>query len=394
MKPRMIKKDIYWTGAIDWNRRVFDSLIPLPEGTSYNAYLIKGSEKTALLDTVDPPKVNTLLAQLHDIPKIDYLISHHAEQDHSGSIPVILNKYRDIQIITSPKGKDMLINHLHLDQDKIKTVDDGETLSLGNKTLQFIHTPWVHWPETMSTYLQEDKILFSCDFFGSHLATSDLFVTDESEVYDAAKRYYAEIMMPFHSIIEKNMAKLQRINIDMIAPSHGPIYDKPDFIIKAYKDWISDKPKNVVIIPYISMHQSTESMVQYLIGALSKREIKVYPFDLIVTDLGQMAKILVDAATIVIGTPTIYTGPHPNVVYATYLINALRPKLKYASIIGSYGWKNNLVENIKELMLNLKLEYLDTVLCKGQPNQDVFNSLEKLADTIKEKHMLLQANQP
>jgi flavorubredoxin len=392
MKPRMIKKDVFWIGAIDWNRRIFDSLIPLPEGTSYNAYLIQGKDKTALLDTVDPTQVNILMSQLHDIAKIDYLVSHHAEQDHSGSIPIILNKYRDIKVITSPKGKEMLIDHLYLDQDRIKTVDDGEILTLGNKTLQFIHTPWVHWPETMSTYLKEDKILFSCDFFGSHLATSDLFVTDESEVYDAAKRYYAEIMMPFHSIIEKNLEKIRNIDIKMIAPSHGPIYDNPDFIINAYQDWSSDKPKNVVIIPYISMHQSTESMVQYLTGALSKRGIKVYPFDLIVTDLGQMAKVLVDAATIVIGTPTVFTGPHPNVVYATYLINALRPKLKYATVIGSYGWKNNIVENIKELMLNLKLEYLDPILCKGSPNQDIFNHLEKLADTIKEKHSQLQIN--
>jgi flavorubredoxin len=389
MKPRTIKKDIFWIGAIDWNRRIFDSLIPLPEGTSYNAYLIQGSEKTALLDTVDPSKVNILMSQLHDIPKIDYLVSHHAEQDHSGSIPVILNKYRDAQLITSTKGKDMLINHLNIDQERITTVGDGEILSLGNKTLQFIHTPWVHWPETMCSYLKEDKVLFSCDFFGSHLATSDLFVTDEAEVYDAAKRYYAEIMMPFHTIIEKNIEKLQSIDIKMIAPSHGPIYNKPDFIISAYQDWISDKPRNAVIIPYISMHQSTESMVQYLTGALYKREIKVYPFDLIVADLGQMAKTLVDAATIVIGTPTVYTGPHPNVVYATYLINALRPKLKYATIVGSYGWKNNVVENIKQLMLNLKLEYLDPVFCKGIPNNDDFIALETLADTIKEKHLRL-----
>jgi flavorubredoxin len=389
MKPRTIKKDIFWIGAIDWNRRIFDSLIPLPEGTSYNAYLIQGSEKTALLDTVDPSKVNILLSQLHDIPKIDYLVSHHAEQDHSGSIPVILNKYKDAQIITSTKGKDMLINHLNIDRERITTVGDGETVSLGNKTLQFIHTPWVHWPETMCSYLKEDKILFSCDFFGSHLATSDLFVTDEAEVYDAAKRYYAEIMMPFHTIIKKNIEKLQSIDIKMIAPSHGPIYNKPDFIISAYQDWISDKPKNIVIIPYISMHQSTESMVQYLTGALSKREIKVYLFDLIVADLGQMAKTLVDAATIVIGTPTVYTGPHPNVVYATYLINALRPKLKYATIVGSYGWKNNVVENIKQLMLNLKLEYLDPVFCKGIPNNNDFIALETLADMIKEKHLSL-----
>ncbi len=171
---------------------------------------------------------------------------------------------------------------------------------MGDKTLEFIHTPWVHWPETMCSYLKEDKILFSCDFFGSHVATTDLYVTDKALVYEAAKRYYAEIMMPFRKIIQKNLDKVESREVKLIAPSHGPIYDDPRFIIDAYRDWVSEEPKNEVVLPYISMHGSTEKMVHYLVSALTKRGVKVHLFNLAVTDIGKLAISLVDAATIVI----------------------------------------------------------------------------------------------
>ncbi|MCK4224707.1 MAG: MBL fold metallo-hydrolase, partial [candidate division Zixibacteria bacterium] len=256
MVVRELKPNIYSVGAIDWDRRLFDELIPLPDGTSYNAYLIKGSEKTALLDTVDPVKEHELLENLKKlgVKSIDYIIAHHGEQDHSGAIPTILKAYLDAKVVTNPKCKVMLMDLLLIPDDKFITIEDGGTLSLGDKTLEFVYTPWVHWPETMVTYLREDKILFSCDFFGSHLATSDLFVTDEAQVYESAKRYYAEIMMPFQTPIRKNLEKMKDFDIEIIAPSHGPVYDRPNFILEAYKDWVSDRVKNEAVIPYISMH--------------------------------------------------------------------------------------------------------------------------------------------
>ncbi|MBC8248337.1 MAG: FprA family A-type flavoprotein [Anaerolineales bacterium] len=386
MKARKIREGIYWMGAVDWDRRLFDSLIPLPDGTSYNAYLIRGSEKTALLDTVDPSMTDVLMFQLESVPHIDYVVAHHAEQDHSGTIPIVLDKYENARVIATSKGKGMLIDHLCIPEDRFITVDDGETLSLGDRTLEFIHTPWVHWPETMATYLREDHILFTCDFFGSHLATTDLYVTDEARVYEAAKRYYAEIMMPFRRIIQKNLEKIGDRAIDLIAPSHGPIYDRPAFIMDAYRDWVSDEPRNVVVIPYISMHGSTEKMVEYLVSALAERGVTVHQFDLAATDIGKLAITLVDAATLVIGTPTVHVGPHPNVVYAAYLANALRPKLKFASIIGSYGWNSKAIEQIAGLIPNLKVEILDPVLCKGFPREADFKALDDLAATIAEKH--------
>ena len=391
MKPRKIRSGVYWVGAIDWDRRLFDELIPLPDGTSYNSYLIKGSEKTALIDTVDPSMESVLLNRLKQagVKNIDYVIANHAEQDHSGTIPPVLEKYPTAKVVTTPRGKDMLIGLLLIPEDKFITVSDGETLSLGDKTLEFIHAPWVHWPETMLTYLREDKVLFPCDLFGSHLATADLYVTDEGQVYESAKRYYAEIMMPFHTNIQNHLEKLKGYEIDIIAPSHGPAYDKPSFILEAYRSWVFDPPKNIVVLPYISMHGSTKEMVDYLVEALAERGVTVKQFNLTNIDIGKLAIALVDAATMVIGTPTVHVGPHPNVAYAAFLANALRPKLQFVSIIGSYGWGSKAVEQLQGLIPNLKVEVLQPVVIKGFPKEADFQALNNLADTIAEKHKAL-----
>ncbi|RLC01134.1 MAG: FprA family A-type flavoprotein [Deltaproteobacteria bacterium] len=386
MFARKIKNRIYWMGSVDWDSRLFDSLIPLPDGTSYNAYFIEGSEKTVLLDTVDPPMASEFLAQLESIPKIDYIVSQHAEQDHSGTIPQVLEKYPDAKLISTPKAKGLLTDLLQIPEESFITVEDGETLSLGDKTLTFIHTPWVHWPETMVTYLQEDKILFSCDFFGSHIATTDLFVTDEGRVYEAAKRYFAEIMMPFRNVIKKNLEKLAPYDIAMIAPGHGQIFQRPAFIVDAYREWILGPPRNTVVLPYVSMHKSTKRMVEHLVSALVEKGVRVELFNLAVTDIGKLAMALVDAGTIVVGTPTILAGPHPYAAYAAFLANALRPKASFLSIIGSYGWGGKTVETLAGMIPNLKVEVLNPVLCKGVPSEDVFKALDELATVIAQKH--------
>lgn len=386
MKARKIVEGVHWVGAVDWDRRLFDALVPLPDGTSYNAYLIRGSDKTALLDTVDPAMQHFLEAHLANVDNIDYVIAHHAEQDHSGSIPYVLERYPNAQVICSTKCKNMLMDHLLIPAERITAVEDGETLSLGDKTLKFIYTPWVHWPETMSSYMPEHHILFSGDFFGSHLATTDLYVTDEAMVEEAAKRYYAEIMMPFRAIIQKNLETLKQYQIDYIAPSHGPIYNRPEFITNAYWEWVSAPPKNITVIPYTSMHGSTRRMVEHLVGALTERGVKVHQFDLADTDIGKLAISLVDAATLVIGTPTVLAGPHPNTAYAVSLTNALRPKARFATVIGSYGWGGKTVEKIVSAIPNLKVELLDPVLCKGVPKEDDLKALDDLATTIARKH--------
>ena len=382
---KITKNDVYSVGVKDWNRRIFDELIQIPDGTSYNSYLVKGSNKTALIDTVDPTKADELLNNLKKLDAdIDYLIINHAEQDHSGTIPRILDRYPNAIIITNTKCKDLLIEFHLIPDEKFMVVGDFETLDLGGKTLKFIITPWVHWPDTMVTYLHEDQILFSCDFFGSHLATSELFAAED--IYKSAKRYYAEIMMPFRIIIQKNLEKLNNLKIQIIAPSHGPLYNKPEFILDAYNDWTSDSTKNDVVIPYISMHGSTQNMVDYLVDSLIERGLKVKPLNLTYNDAGELALELVDATTMVIASPTVLTGPHPSVVYATYLANALRPKLKYVSVMGSYGWGGRMLDQITGMISSLRVEMITPLIIKGFPKEEDYKKIDAMADEITTKH--------
>ncbi len=385
---QQLKSNVFFAGAIDWDRRLFDELIPLPDGTTYNSYVIKASEKTALIDAVDPTKVEVLIDNLVrlGVDKLDYIIANHGEQDHSGAIGDVLVLYQDAKVVTNAKCRDLLMSHLHIEGDRFIVVDDGGTLSLGDKTLRFIFTPWVHWPETMSTYLIEDQILFTCDFFGSHLASSELFVSDEARVYESAKRYYAEIMMPFRKPIQSNLEKIKDLQIDMIAPSHGPVYDRPNFILDAYKDWAGDDVKNEAVIAYVSMHDSTRRMVDHLTDALAERGVVVRRFNLTGVDIGKLAIALVDAATLVLASPTMLVGPHPHAAYAAILANALRPKTRYAAIIGSYGWAGKMVDQLAGMLPNLKAEMLEPVVVKGLPADDDFAAIENLADKILQKH--------
>ncbi len=386
MGVRPLTEDIFQVGSIDWDRTLFDELIPLPDGTSYNAYVVT-DERCALMDTVDPTKTHELLANLTELDaEIEYIIAHHAEQDHSGSIPAVLDIYPEATVVTNPKCKTLLMEMLHIPEDTFMTVGDGDTLSLGEKTLEFIYAPWVHWPETMFTYVKEEQVLFTCDFLGSHLATSQLFVEDMEEVYNPAKRYYAEIMMPFRTSIRSHLEKLDSMEITIIAPSHGPVYDTPSPITDAYKEWVSDAVKNEVVLPFVSMHGSTRDMVDYFIDALMRRDITVKPFNLTTADIGELAMSLVDAATVVIASPTVLTGPHPRAVYAAYLVNALRPKCRFASVIGSFGWGGKMVEMLTQSMQNLHVEFLEPVLVKGHPTEKEFKMLDILADQIYKKH--------
>jgi len=193
-------------------------------------------------------------------------------------------------------------------------------------------------------------------------------------------------MMPFRSIIQKNLEKIKELHIDLIAPSHGPIYNNPNFIINAYKDWISEDPKNIVVLPYVSMHDSTKIMVDYLADKLIEKGIAVEIFDLSTADIGKIAMALVDAATIIVGTPTVLAGPHPKALYVTYLANVLKPKAKFVSIIGSYGWGGRTLEILKNNLTNLNVEILNPVLVKGLPEKEDFKLLDELADAIYLKH--------
>ncbi len=389
MKGRRIADDIWWVGAIDWDRRLFDSLIPLPDGTSYNSYFVRGTEKSALIDAVDPLMKYVLFDRLKNlkISSIDYVVANHIEQDHSGSIPDLMSTFPKAKAITSKTGKGLMMDMLDVSEDRIQVVQDGETIELGGRTLQFIYFPWVHWPETMLTWLPQDKILFACDLFGSHLATADLFVEDTAAVLLASKRYYAEIMMPFRETIMKNFNKVESLGAQMIASSHGPIHKHPEIIVDAYQDWISGPPKNLVVVPYISMHDSTRLMVEHLVEACAERGIHAEQLNLAEADIGKFAMSLVDASAIVFGSPMVLGGPHPKVAYAALLANALRPKARQVSVIGSFGWGGRLAETLEGLLSSLRVEIIPPVLVRGLPRPRDYAALEALADSLGEPSM-------
>lgn len=384
MIVRELKPNVYSLSAIDWDRKRFDELVPLPEGTSYNAYLVVGSDKTALIDTVHPSMRDDLIKALKGmgLARLDYIVSNHAEPDHSGSIPALLAEFPEARVLANVKCRSLLKASLDLPAEALTLIQDEQVLSLGDKSLRFMWVPWVHWPDTTITYLAEDRIAFSCDFLGAHLATSDLYASDEARVERAALTYYAEIMMPYRPNVNKHLKRLAGLDIALIAPSHGPVHARPDFILSLYRRWASDETRPQVVIPYLSMYESTAAMVAYLVDRLMEKGLAVQPFNVVDLDSGRFASALVEASTIVFASPTVLDGPHPAMAYAAYLANALRPKTKYAAIIGSYGWGAGMPESLSALLPNLKVAWLAPVNSAGTPKADDFAALDRLADDI------------
>ncbi|MDI9402005.1 MAG: FprA family A-type flavoprotein [Limisphaerales bacterium] len=393
MAEKLITSGIHYIGVSHYDRRFFDALVPTPEGTTYNAYLVEGKERNALIDTVEPEFKELFLRNLKatGVERIDYVVSNHAEQDHSGCIPDILALYPECKLVTNEKCSGMLRDLMpEIPVDRIVVIKDRETLDLGGRTLEFILAPWVHWPETMFTLLQEDQILFTCDFFGSHLATSNLFLDDQRLFFEPMKRYYAQIMMPYRGQALKRLETVKTLDLKMICPSHGPAFKDPALPLSLYSEWTSDTPKNAVLIPWISTHGATARMVDHLTNALVLKGITVYPHNLLVADSGRIAGNLVDVATIAVGTSCLLSAAHPLAAYAALLTNALKPKAKFATVFGSYGWSGVKVpEQILGLLGGLKLEVIPPVQVKGAPSTETFAALDQMAEEIFSRHASL-----
>ncbi len=381
---------IYFLGARDWNRRIFDALIPLPQGTTYNAYLVKGSESTALIDTVNPGFEAELLGKLSQVmpPEgLDYLVMNHAEPDHAGAIPAVLQASPRARLIATAKGADMARVYFQTPEERILVVKDNDTVSLGDKTLRFLEAPWLHWPETMFTYAVEDWVLFSCDFFGAHTAFG--FYADEVEDLPIlAKRYFGEIMMPFRLPGQKALKKLAGLEIRLIAPSHGPIHRNPEKILAAYQDWTSGVTAAKATLVFASMWGSTEKMILHLAETLRAEAIQVSLYNLVKADVGDIAKDLVDSRALVLGTPTVLGGMHPLALYGAHLVKALRPPVKYGAVLSSYGWGGGALRQVSEILSGTNIELVGTVEVKGPPTAETLKQVadlgNKLAGKIKE----------
>lgn len=388
MTYKKIKENILYAGMNDSDRLIFDELIPLDKGTSYNSYIIIGSEKTAVIDTMYPKFTQEYIKSFdeNNIKKVDYIIANHGEQDHSGSIPAMLEKFPDAKVITNTTCANNIKEMLLVPDDKIQIVQNNEELSLGDKTLKFILAPGVHWPDTMFTYIKEDNIICTCDFLGAHYIFDDVFAVPSKELEKSAKKYFAEIMMPFSNLCRKYTQQLKDMKVDMILPSHGPVHKNPDYILNLYEDWSSEKGKNLVLLPYVSMYNSTEEMINYLEKKLAEKGIPSIKYDMVTGNLGDLAIALVDGTTIILGTSMVLANAHPAAFNTVYLASLLRPKAKIASFIGSYGWGGNLFGKMSDLLAPLKLDILEPILVKGKAKAEDYAKLDIMALEIYDKH--------
>ena len=384
---REISDDVYWVGARDWNRRLFDALIPLPQGTTYNAYVVRGSDKTALIDTVNPgfeEELEARIGQVTDAEGLDYVIMNHAEPDHAGAIPHVMKLSKDASLVTTEKGAKMAQIYFGVPQERIIVVNHDDTIDLGGKTLRFIEAPWQHWPETMFTYLVENKVLFPCDFLGFHTAYGS-YGDEIEEFVPFAQRFFGEILMPFRKMGQKALDKIGGLDVEVIAPSHGPVHRNPERILDLYRKWTAGETREKVVVVYVSMWNSTETMIKAMVDLLMAEGIEVSLHNLVNADLGDLARDLVDSRGIVLGTPTVLGGMHPLAIYAAHLVKALRPPLKYGVVLSSYGWGGGAVKQAAEILGPTKIEIVGAVDVHGPPTDDVYQQIAEMGKQLSDK---------
>jgi len=358
-----VKNGIYWTGAIDWNMRDFHGY-DTPKGTSYNAYLIV-DEKIALVDTVKGGFSDEMfrgIGELADPAKIDYVIVNHLEKDHSGSLEEVMSRAPNAKIYCSPRAKAGLADK-YGDRWPINVVKTGDTLKLGKKTLRFTEVPMVHWPDSMVTYVEEDRVLLSNDAFGQHIATSQRFEDQvrANVIYDA-RAYYANILMPLSSIIAETLKKLPALNIspEIIAPSHGLIWRKdPGRIVSAYLDWSQFKARSEVVIAYSTMWGLTDMMAKLIAYGVMDEGVDVRLYDLHESSLAAVMTDLLEARAVVVGSSTQNNIMlHRTAEFMAYL-KGLRPKNKIGAAFGAYGWAGGAVKEIDDGFRALGLETVE-----------------------------------
>jgi len=380
---------VYWVGVEDWNRRIFDALIPLPMGTSYNAYLVVGKERIALVDTVQNNFADEMLQKIGkvvDPEKIDYLVMNHAEPDHAGAIPRVMAVAKNAKLVVTKIGVDMAQVFYDVLPDRTIIVKEGDTLDLGAKTLRFIDAPWLHWPETMFTYCLEDKVLFPCDFFGAHMAKSKLYDDEVGDiVLPEAKRYYAEIMMPFPVAIQRALDKVKNLELKMIAPSHGPIYRNPKRILDAYEKWARGPLLSKAVVIYVTMWGATETLEKAIVKSISSEGVETVPYNLLVADISHVMRDLVDASAIVMGAPTVLNGAHPLAIMMTEIIRAIKPRAKLVALFGSYGWGRGAVKMMTDRLQQSGFEIIETLEVRGPPKKEDLEKAVNLGKHVAQK---------
>lgn len=364
MDPMEIAENIYWVGAIDWNIRDFHGY-STKQGTTYNAFLVM-DDKIALIDTVKREFSDDLIdrvSQLVDPRKIDYVISNHTEMDHSGGLARVMHRIgEDKPLYCSKMGHKNLSKH-YPQKWNYKAVENGETLSLGKRTLTFMETRMLHWPDSMFTYVNEEKILFSSDAFGQHYAGPERF---DDEIGDAimphAKKYFANILLLYSHLILKLVDKVTEMGLElnMICPDHGIMWRQdPSKIIQAYVEWAEQKPKRKAVIVYDTMWHSTEKMAEVIAETLNSLGVHATPMHLRSCHRSDVITEVLDAGAILVGSPTINNGLFPTISdFLTYM-KGLKPKNKIAAAFGSYGWSGEAVKLINNELDAAKFDLID-----------------------------------
>lgn len=378
MKAIEVKKDIYWVGAIDWKLRNFHGYLT-QRGSTYNAYLII-DEKITLIDTVKGYLTKELIERISDIidpAKIDYVISNHVEMDHSGAMPEIMAMLPNATVFTSVNGEKE--HRLHFKKDwNFKTVKSGDTINIGKRNLSFVMTPMVHWPDNMVTYCPEEKILFSNDAFGEHIASSERF-DDEyplETIIEEAKKYYANIVLPYSSQVVGVLDVVKELDIDTICPSHGLIWRKHiPTILENYAKWASNGTDKKAVIVYDSMWHSTESMSEAVKDAFEKKGYKYRIYDLKDTHISDIMTEIIEAEYICVGSPTLNRGILPTVAaFLTYL-QGLAPKGRKAILFGSYGWAQANMKVLERYMEESSIEVKYKANINFIPDQEQLNKI-------------------
>ena len=364
MKPVEIMKDVFWVGAVDWNVRDFHGYTTY-QGTTYNAFLLM-DDRISLFDTVKAPFKRDLIdhiRQLVDPAKIDYLIVNHVEPDHSSCLPDIMEIVKPKKVFCSPLGKKALLEHYHREDWPYEVVKSGESISLGKRTVQFLETRMLHWPDSMFSYLKEDRLLISSDAFGQHWATSGRFddEVDQWELFRHAAKYYANILLLYSSLVGKLLSTVQEmgLKIDMIAPDHGLIWRaNPGKIIEAYDNWSKQKTEQKALIIYDTMWKSTEAMARAVADGLLEEHVTVKIFDLEHNHRSDIITEVLDAKALVFGSPTLNNGMLPRMADMLHYLRGLRPENKMGAAFGSYGWSGEAVKLINQALEDMKIKVI------------------------------------
>ncbi len=356
-----IKKDIFWVGVIDWELRDFHGY-KTPYGSTYNSYLIR-DEKNVLIDTAKDYMFIELLYGISNVidPKdIDYIVVNHVEKDHSGCVDKLV-EISNATIITNEKGKEHLSLYYDTEGWDFIIVDTEDEINIGNRTLKFIRTPMLHWPDNMITYCVEDRILFSNDAFGQHIASSERFDYEIGEIiFEHAKEYFANILMPYKMLIPDVIKNIKKLDIELICPSHGVIWKEYiNEILKKYYEWATNKMKNKAVIVYDTMYGSTQKMAHAIAEGLMEKGVEVKIYRVSETPLSLIMTEILDAKYVLIGSPTVNRNVYPEIGKFLSYMACIRPYDKIGVAFGSYGWMECATEKIKTLMDNLGYKIVD-----------------------------------